>query len=333
MLDDRKSVILRALVEEYIRTGEPVSSRAILDHSRLACSSATVRTELSEMEAEGYVAKPHTSAGRIPTDAGYRYYIDHLSPGSLRASVRHRIEGFFSTVHTELRRLLKDTSDLLADITHYPAIVIGPALRDQTIRDVHLLPIDPASVLLLLVTDGGQVRQTVLRLDDPITPLEVSRAQDALAGLVSGETLDGGLAAVESSEVQEELPAPSARLVDRALSAVEGVASGQRDVFVGGTSLMVSLWEDLSTLHRILAILEQETSLLSLIDDRVAGTSVRLGRELSADEADLAVVSSGFGRGAAPGRMGVIGPMRMDYRRTIRVVEEISDALDERFDG
>jgi heat-inducible transcriptional repressor len=333
VLDDRKAVILRALVEEYIRTGEPVSSRAILDRSRLVCSSATVRAELSDMEIEGYVAKPHTSAGRIPTDAGYRYYIDHLSPGSLQLSVRHRIEGFFSTVHTELRRLLKDTSDLLADITHYPAVVVGPALQGQTVRDVHLIPVDPAAVLLLLVTDGGQVRQTVLRLDSPVTPLEVSRAQDALAELVLGETLDDRLTSVEVTGLEQELPAPSAGLVDRALAAVEGVASGQRDLFIGGASLMVSLWEDLAKLHRVLAILEQEASLLSLIDDRAVGTSVRLGRELSADEADLAVVSSGFGRGDAPGRMGVIGPMRMDYRRTIRVVEEISEALDEQFDG
>jgi heat-inducible transcriptional repressor len=333
MLDDRKSVILRALVEEYIRTGEPVSSRAVLDQSSLACSSATVRSQRSEMEIEGYVVKPHTSAGRIPTDAGFRYYIDHLSPGSLRMSVRTRIEGFFSTVHTELRRLLKDTSDLLVDITHYPAVVVGPALRAQTVRDVHLIPVDPGSALLLLVTDGGQVRQTVLRLDEPATPAEVSRAQDALAGLVIGATLDERLATLETAELEQELPRPSAGLVDRALAAVEGVASGQRDVFVGGASLMVSLWEDLAKLHRVLAILEQETSLLSLIDDRSAGTSVRLGRELSAEEADLAVVSSGFGRGESPGRMGVFGPVRMDYRRTIRVVEEISEALDEQFDG
>jgi len=283
------------------------------------------------MEGEGYVAKPHTSAGRIPTDAGYRYYIDHLSPGSLRLSVRTRIEGFFSTVHTELRRLLKDTSGLLADLTHYPAVVVGPALQGQIIRDVHLIPVDPASVLLLLVTDGGQVRQTVLRLDAPVTPSEVSSAQEALAEQVSGERLDDRLAEKDSPGFEDELPAPSAQLVDRALAAVEGVAAGQRDVFIGGTSLMVSLWEDLTQLHRILALLEQESSVLSLIDDRGAGTSVRLGRELADEDADLAVVSSGFGGGDSPGRMGVLGPMRMDYRRTIRVVEEISEALDERF--
>jgi len=329
MLDDRKALVLQALVEEYIRTGEPVSSRAVLDHSRLTCSSATVRNELAALENEGWVVQPHTSAGRIPTDAGYRYYVDHLSPGSLRSSVRSRIDGFFATVHTELRRMLKDTSELLADITHYPAVVVGPGLRGQTVRDVHLLPIEPGVVLLVIVTSGGQVRQTVLRNDRPVTPLEVTRAQESLSELIAGQVLDDDVSSLEAPEGGKDLPVESADLVDQALGAVEAAARGDRDVYLGGTSHMVSLWEDLAQLHRVLAIVEREAAIVELLSDEGTGTTVRLGSELPAKQADLAVVSRSFGSGGTPGHMGVFGPMRMDYRRTIRVVEEFSEALDE----
>ena len=134
MLDDRKAAILRELVEEHISTGEPVSSRAIVE-AGLDCSSATVRNELAVLEAEGYIIKPHTSAGRVPADRGYRYYLDHLSPGSLRRSTQSRIANFFASMHTELGRMLRETSDLLSEITRYPAVVLGPGLQGQMVRD------------------------------------------------------------------------------------------------------------------------------------------------------------------------------------------------------
>ena len=115
MLDERKAAILAALVEGHIATGAPVSSRAILDRSGLDCSSATIRNEMVVLERLGLVAQPHTSAGRIPTDRGYRYYVDHLSPDSLRASTRGRIESFFGSVHAEFSRILRQTSELLSE--------------------------------------------------------------------------------------------------------------------------------------------------------------------------------------------------------------------------
>lgn len=128
MLDERKAEVLRVLVEEYISSGEPVSSRAILEHSKLDVSPATIRNDLSALDREGLAIQPHTSAGRVPTSRGYRYYVDHLTPRRLRAETRDRIQGFFSTVHQELGRLLKSTSELVADISKYPAIVTGPGM-------------------------------------------------------------------------------------------------------------------------------------------------------------------------------------------------------------
>lgn len=323
MLDERKAAILAALVEHYIDSGAPVSSSTILDRSGLDCSSATVRNELVMLEREGYVSKPHTSAGRVPTNGGYRYYIDHLSPGLLRDSTRGRIEQFFASFHSEFGRVLRETSDLLSEITAYPAVVLGPGLRDQTLRDVHLLGVEPGVVLLVLVAEGGRIHQSIVRCPMPVTPAEVAEANAALHDALIGMTMPAQVDGVDFGG----LPPTARSLVARALEAVEGAADAGREIYVGGASRMVELWEDLAKLHRVLALLEREATVLELLDESAEGTTVRLGPELPTGEEDLAVVSAPYAAGRSRGRMGVLGPMRMDYRRTIRVVEEVSDAL------
>lgn len=323
MLDDRKAAILGTLIEDYIDSGTPVSSRTILDRAGLDCSSATVRNDLAALEREGYVAKPHPSAGRIPTDRGYRYYVDNLSPTFLRASTRGRIHSFFSSLHSELGRILRETSDLLSDLTHYPAVVLGPGLRGHVVREVHLLDVSPGRVLLILVTEGGRVHQAVLQLEIPCTPSELAEASQVLDEALVGRPL------AENLEVGDlgGVPSAAARMVDAALDAVADAADTGRDIYVGGASRMVDLWEDLHKLHGILSLLERETAMFELLDDQGEGTTVRLGPETRAGEEDLAVVSAPYEGGMARGRMGVLGPLRMNYRRTIRVVEEVSDAL------
>ncbi|HSM01760.1 MAG TPA: heat-inducible transcriptional repressor HrcA [Acidimicrobiia bacterium] len=323
MLDERKAAILAALVEHYIDSGAPVSSRTILDLSGLDCSSATIRNELVVLEHEGFVSKPHTSAGRVPTNRGYRYYIDHLSPGLLRDSTRGRIEQFFATFHSEFGRVLRETSDLLSEITAYPAVVLGPGLRDQTVRDVHLVGVEPGVVLLVLVAEGGRVHQSIVRCPVPVTPAEVGDAADALTEALVGATMPAALEGLDFGGLEP----PTRSLVARALEAVEGAAEAGREIYVGGASRMVELWEDLAKLHRVLGLLEREATVLELLDESAEGTTVRLGPELPAGEEDLAVVSAPYAAGRSRGRMGVLGPMRMDYRRTIRVVEEVSEAL------
>jgi heat-inducible transcriptional repressor len=332
VLDERKAAILGALVEEHIRSGEPVSSRSILDCSPLHCSSATIRNELVVLEREGYIVKPHTSAGRVPTDRGYRYYIDHLSAGPLRVSGHARIEHFFATMHVELDRMLKQTSELLADVAHYPSVVVGPGVRGQVVRDAHLLPVGPGNVLLVLVTERGRVTQSLLRLGAPIGPGEVARAQEALGEMVGGRAIEEpGTGLPEAADF--DLPGPAAELLGCALEAVAEAARADRPVFFGGTSLMANLWEDLAKLHRILALLEREASVLQLVDDPSQATTVRLGSEMQAGEEDLAVVSTPYEAAGAVGRLGLFGPMRMDYRRAIKTVEEISDALGDTLGG
>jgi heat-inducible transcriptional repressor len=331
MLDERKSEVLRALVEEHIRTGEPVSSRAILDRSSLKVSAATVRNDVAALERDGYVVKPHTSAGRVPTALAYRYYVDNCTPRRLQSSTRTKIAGFYSTFHHGLGELLKETTELLSDITHYPSVVIGPRLGGETIHGTHLVQIAGHLVLVVLVTDSGKVSQELVRLTELVEPNEVAAAERLIAELLDGGSLtDARSAAAKQSD---EWPVSLAELITGVLDAVARSEEVTRDVYVGGTSQMASLWEDLAKVHRVLELLERETLVLSILTNVPEGTGIQIGGELPVnDDVDLAVVSTTYQVGdQTGGSVGVIGPMRMDYRRAISAVEEVRENLEESF--
>lgn len=333
MLDDRRSRVLEALVEEYIATGLPVSSHAILERSGLAVSSATIRNDLARLEEYGFVEQPHTSAGRIPTAQGYRYYVDHASPARLRSATRTRITAFFADVHRELNRVLKETTGLLADLSHYPAVVIGPGLTGESVRALRLVPLGPQVVLAITVSGSGQVSQDVVRLDLVPDLEEVAEAERLLEEAFERHNIPAGLANVES--LPRDASPPRVRdILTSVCAALRSVDRSTREVFIGGTSQLVDLWRDLAHVHAILSLLEQESKVRRIVDDESHATTVRLGVEIDVDDVDLAVVSSPYDAGEhGSGRVGVLGPMRMDYRRTMRIVEEVGENLSDSLGG
>lgn len=316
MLDDRKAALLAALVEIYIETGAPVSSTAVLERSAVGVSPATVRNDLAVLEREGYAVQPHTSAGRVPTSLAYRYYVDHLGDDVARAASTQQIHQFLSSVHTELSRLLKATSSLLAEVTHYPAVVLGPGLAGEAITGIHLVQVSSRAVLVVLVGSAGQVRQQVLALDDAVEPREVEAAETVLVEALEGGELDVG---------EFEAPSVVTKLVDRVVTAVDRLDE-DRDIYVGGTSTLATAWEDVAEVNRVLEVLEREAMLLRVLAGANAGTLIRIGEEHPIG-GDVSIVSSSYTLAGTEGRVGVIGPRRMDYRRTISVVEEVSEVL------
>lgn len=329
MLDERKSEVLRTLVEEHIRTGEPVSSRVILEQTGLSVSPATIRNDVASLERDGYVVKPHTSAGRIPTSLAYRYYVDHCTPRRLRSATRVKISGFFSSFHRGLSELLKATSDLLSDVTHYPSVVVGPGRGGETVHAIHLVQIASHVVLMVQVTDRGRVSQELIRLSDPVERTEVETAERMLAELLDAGTLGQAKDGVE--QLRLSLPPRVLTLVSSALDAAGESAEATREVYVGGTSQMASLWEDLAKVHRVLELLEREAMVLGILANVPEGIGIQIGEELPvSSEVDMAVVSTTYQMGDRPGgTVGVIGPMRMDYRRAISAVEEVRENLQE----
>lgn len=333
MIDDRKAKVLEALVEEYIATGEPVSSRAILDRSGLAVSGATIRNDLAILERYGFVAQPHTSAGRVPTDHGYRYYVDHCSPLKLRAATRARIHGFFSSVHSQLSQMLQETSGLLSDLTHYPSVVLGPGLAGESIHAMHVVQLDRKLLMVVIVTDSGRVSQQMVEVPSALSDTDLDTIEELLESAYAGRTFSAG-----GNDATELATDDLSRSLQSAVTAIVGSLErserSTREVYLGGTSQLTSLWEDLTAVRRMLSLLEREAAVMELIGAEEEGTTVRLGPEISSTESDLAVVASSYDAGEhGSGRIGVFGPMRMDYRRTIKLVEEVGENLGDSIGG
>lgn len=319
--------MLEALVEEYIATGQPVSSQAILERSGLAVSSATIRNDLARLEAYGFVAQPHTSAGRVPTSQGYRYYVDNASPARLRSATRARIVAFFGDVHRELNRLLKETTGLLADLSHYPAVVIGPGFAGESVRALHLVQLGAHVVLAVTVSGSGRVSQDVVRLKVAPTDEELAEAEQYLAAAFITEAIPTGIDNV--TRLGDDSMSRSVREIVQSVSrTMRHVDRSTKEVYVGGTAQLAELWQDLAHVHAILNLLEHESTVRRILDDDSDFTTVRIGSEMNVDEVDLAVVSGPYDAGEhGTGRVGVLGPMRMDYRRTIKIVEEVGESL------
>ncbi len=330
-LDEREArrlEVLRALVEEHIRTGDPVSSRGILEASDLHVSGATIRNELASLEREGYAVQPHTSAGRVPTAAAYRYYVDHLSPKALARRSQLRINDFYSSVQVELGRLLKATTEFLSDMTHYPAVAVGPGNAGELVKALHLVQVGAVTALVVIVTESGRVAQELCRLDRPVTPLELEQAETFVASWAIGRE-------VGPLEIPQDVEAaPTSKRIARSVGeALVRAANQSAEIYVGGTRQMATVWDNLASVHRVLQVLEREAELLQLLAT-AQGTTIRIGDELGMpEETDVAMVSSSFDAATTGGRIGVIGPMRMDYRSVISTVESVSRELGDRMDS
>ena len=239
MLDDRKAAILRAVVEEYIDTAQPVGSSHVMQAPGVQVSSATVRNDMATLEQEGYLRQPHTSAGRIPTEKGYRFFVDNMGqPAPLRGSDAQQVRSFFEKAHGELEAMLHDTSRLLGDLTSYAGVVIAPVGQEATIRSVQVVGLSSASALLVAVLSNGTVEKHTLDLTDGGPQLAEGVGEERIgaatahlsAGLAGASRVDLPKLAATGDAATDALCA----LAVRSLRAERGTDPDQ--VFVGGTA-------------------------------------------------------------------------------------------------
>lgn len=229
MLDDRPSQVLKALVEEYIRSGEPVSSQAVLTRSGLEVSSATVRNDLAKLESYGFVEQPHTSAGRVPTHNGYRFYVDNLAPSKLKGGTREQIDAFFHDVHRQVSELLRDTSIFVSDITAYPSVIVGPSAEEDRVREVRLVHLGGSVVLAVAVCDNGRVHQEFIDIGTVPDADTLSDAERVIASAYEGLLLEDDPGERLSTV---NLPDVVRRVVDPVASGLSEAPVGQ-EVYVG----------------------------------------------------------------------------------------------------
>ncbi len=334
MSEDRRLAVLRAIVQDYVETSEPVGSKALLERHQLGVSAATVRNDMAVLEEEGLIAAPHTSAGRIPTDAGYRVFVDRLSTlkplsGAERRAISTLLDGAI-----DLDDVVDRTVRLLASLTRQVAVVQYPSLTRSSVRHIELVPLGATRLLVVLITTTGRVEQRVLEtgldLVDPASERMLATLRSDVNSATVGKTLAdaaGGLG---------ELPAqadPAARGLLAAIAAeLTEVLVEQREerVVMAGTSNLVRAGEDFpSSIGPVLEALEEHVVLLKLlgsVSEQGSTVAVRIGAENPyAGLRSTSLVTSGYGLGSdLVAGLGVVGPTRMDYPTTMAAVRAVA---------
>jgi heat-inducible transcriptional repressor len=333
-LSERKKAILRALVELYIRTGEPVGSEALSSAAGLQVSSATIRNELSSLEELGYLTHPHTSAGRVPTDLGYRHYVDLLPARSrLRETERRAIVEFFDAALADVDEILRGTTQLLSRLTRYASLALAPSPKESSIARAELIGLGSAT-LLLVVFDTGRVEKRLVDL-----PAEIGEDQlDGLSRLLM-ETFRGKTVSVAKSVAEERSRSMSgasegavfARVAE-SLRSLEEAAEAEH-VFLGGVANIAAeeAFRRRETVRQIYETLERESAMLRVLREAasLAGASVVIGRENPLPEMwETSVIVAPYQAGGESlGSIGVVGPTRMDYAAAISAVRAVAERL------
>jgi heat-inducible transcriptional repressor len=334
-LSARKREILRLVVEEYVATGQPVGSRALVERAHLDVSSSTVRNELSELETIGLLMHPHTSAGRVPTESGYRVYTDDLV-----GAIEGRPGPFpldLTAMRNELEEALRRTTETLSEATHLLALVSAPSLEAAAVRHVDVVQLQPRLVIVLVITASGSVSKRLVELADPVDPGLVEWARAYLE-----ETVVGRRASANVLRRAFEDPSLSTRersFIGILRPAFSEVAAQATELYVGGAASLLGdvRGSELEACQRLLEVLERRAAVLELLQEALDPdrTIVRVGPELEGEELrGAAYVGTTYGLpNRSLGAVGLLGPLRMDYDKAIRAVRaaafELSRLVDD----
>lgn len=324
--------ILFAAITEYVATGEPVGSRTLSRRYGLNLSPATIRNVLADLEDAGFLAQPHTSAGRVPTDKGFRVFVDALlQTREVSAEDRAAIEQRMRAIRPGVDDVMRETGKMLASLTGAAAVVVTPRPEEERLTQLRFMPLHEGELLAVLISRSGAVQNRVVRIGRDVDPAELERVHNYLA-----ELMRGGRSLLELREkIAEEVAVERGsadRMRDRARQLVEAASAPTREVGAGdalivegqGQLLERPEFADVDKLRGLVRAFEDKQRLLELLDRTIGagGIQVLIGKESKIGESgDLSVVSAAFGQGGAPtGTLGVIGPTRMDYGKVVPLV-------------
>jgi len=328
-LTPRKREILRRLVEKYVLTGQPVGSKHLVEHGGLRVSSSTVRSELAELEECGLLSHPHTSAGRMPTERGYRLYADELlerlgpRPTALPLQLAHG--------SSELEPALRAATERLSEVTRLLALVSAPPMQATTVRHVEVLLLQPRVVMVVVITATGGVSKRALSFADPVDPGLAGWAREYLNERVSGLRL--GTHLLRQRFEDPELSARERDFLAVLRPAFTDLLTAEQRLFVGGAAGLLDdvRSEELAAYRRLLELLEKRAALLALLGDTLdpGRPFIRVGQELDVPSlADAALVGTAYGTmSRALGAVSLLGPARMDYEKAVRTVRAVAREL------
>ncbi len=326
-MSSRRLEILRAIVDEYVATQEPVGSKSIADRHGLGISPATIRNEMAVLEDEGLITQPHTSAGRIPTDLGYRVFVDKLATVKPLSSAERRAIETFLEGALDLDDVVMRTVRLLADVTKQVAVVQYPTMVKSRVRHVEIVSLTSSRLMVILITDAGRIEQRAIELTKDVPDQFISTIRNQLNNAMMGQSLPD--VAERLTGIMESYSTSDRRDVAIVLSTVIEMAMEQPEqkVVLAGTANLARFQEDFSAqIHPVLEALEEQVVLLRLLGDANETVKVRIGSEQS--ETNLrstSLVTVGYGSDSSPlGALGIIGPTRMDYAGSMAAVSAVA---------
>jgi heat-inducible transcriptional repressor len=329
--EDRRFEVLRAIVADFVASKEPIGSKSLVERHNLGVSSATVRNDMAVLEAEGYIAQPHTSSGRVPTEKGYREFVDRLDDVKpLSPAERRAIQSFLASA-VDLDDVLRRAVRLLAQLTRQVAVVQYPTLSNSTVRHLEVVRLTPARLLMVVITDSGRVDQRIVELGDTIDDHELSQLREMLGQALDDKKLSAASAAVADLAAHMGATGSLADAVGRSATVLleSLVEHDEERLLLGGTANLTRNVADFGgSLRSILEALEEQVVVLRLLahQQEAGKVTVRIGHETEAEQmVGTSVVTTTYGTADTVfGGMGVLGPTRMDYPGTIASVAAVA---------
>ncbi|MBO8171429.1 MAG: heat-inducible transcriptional repressor HrcA [Bacillaceae bacterium] len=332
MLTERQKKILNAIIDDYIRSAEPVGSRTISKRKDIGFSSATVRNEMADLEEMGYLEQPHTSAGRVPSQKGYRYYVDHLL--KLRKLTAPEIMGikyFFDQKFYEVEQVIQQTADILSQLTNYTSIVMGPEVFQAKLNHIQIIPISKHSAVAILVTDTGRVENKTIQVPEDISLSDIEKLVNLFNHKLKGVPLSQIRTRI-FTEINRELR-QHLETYDQAMEMISRAFDEQSAdrIYLKGTTNIMNQPEfrDIDKVRGILELLERDDAVIRLLGQTESGLQVRIGQELDEEAVNnCSVITATYELHGNPvGVVGILGPTRMEYAKVIRILNHLTRDL------
>ena len=332
-LDERKKKILQAIIEEYIDTASPVSSGNLVKNSDLNCSSATIRNEMAELEKIGFLEKPHTSAGRIPSQTGYRYYVDELvRDDAISRAEMEFIKNKLETKVNNLEELTKITSTTLSEITHYTTIAISPDVNKHTISDIKFVLLGTRMLMAIILTDSGIVRESIIKFDEDIEQDQIDDLTYIFRNKLVGKPLEKLEGPIEDF-IMAEMKA-GINVIKKIIEEINKILDESQKVYLEGTNKVVDMpeFKKVDVAKDFLNVLDAKDLVADVLNTGLAqDINVYIGDESDHDELkNFSIITfNHLLEGKDIGTIGIIGPTRMDYSKVISVMKYISKKLND----
>jgi heat-inducible transcriptional repressor len=333
MLSERQRMILSAIIDDYVRSAEPIGSRSISKRGNVGFSPATIRNEMSDLEEMGFLEQPHTSAGRIPSHKGYRYYVDHLlQQGGLGSHELDAMKITFAQRIQEMEGVIQHVAGMLSSLTNYTSIVLGPEVFSTTLKHLQIVPLNDTTAVAIIVTNTGHVENKTVTIPEGMAMSEIEKVVNILNARLKNVPL-----LQFKSKLYNEISAELSKYVsgyEELISVVESVLQNdEKDrIFLSGTTNMLIQpeFKDIDKIKGILDLLDETSTIVRLFSPSIEGVEVKIGSENSIEAINnCSLITASYSIGDNPiGTIGIIGPTRMEYARVINLLNVVSKHLE-----